>query len=229
MTFLSDSKEIVLKLTALPKEWEAKAAILEMKAADYSHWKQMEWIGFYFQYLCEKHLAGLVEMPGPKYGNVSFDGLYNRAWDFKAHAMNTSSHQLIVNDCEATNRAVNDYGSVGLILAVGKVEYNDEARTFQNWHEELKGGKSDYERKRIERGAWSRLRKVSFDLQQLSFIEITENTLRDCGSFQADFRNADGSARRSKVMIDLEEINEELKLVVDYKAEKPKLHKPLHY
>ena len=228
MSFLTDSKELASKLKPLPKDWEAKAAIQEMKEAGYSHWKQMEWIGFYFQYLCEKYLAGFVELPGPKYGNVSFDGLYNRAWDFKAHAMNTSSHQLIVNDSEATNKAVKDYGSVGLILAVGKVEYNDESRTFQKWHEQLKGGKSDYERKRIERGAWSRLRKVSFDLQQLSFIEIIEKTLIDCGSFQADFRNADGSARRSKVLIDLEEINEELKLVIDYKSEKPKIHKALH-
>jgi hypothetical protein len=120
--------------------------------------------------------------------------------------MNTSSHQIIVNDSEATANGIKDYGAVGLILALGKVLYNDEDRTFQKWHEALKGGLSDYSLERIKRGAWSRLRKVSFDLQQISFIRITDETLVKCGSFQSDFRNADGSPRREKVLLDLEKL-----------------------
>jgi hypothetical protein len=131
-------------------------------------------------------------------------------WDFKAHAMNTSSYQIIVNDSEATARGIKKYGAVGLILALGKVTYNDEKRTFQKWHEKLKGGKSKYELERIERGAWSRLRKVSFDLQQISFVKITDATLVKSGSFQRDFRNSDGLPRREKVLLDLEKIDEEL-------------------
>lgn len=91
--------------------------------------------------------------------------------------MNTSSHQIIVNDSEAMAKGIKDYGAVGLILSLGKVLYNDEDRTFQNWHETLRGGLSDYSLERIKRGAWSRLRKVSFDLQQISFLRITDVTL----------------------------------------------------
>lgn len=47
--------------------------------------------------------------------------------------MNTSSHQIIVNDSEATASAIKDYGQVGLILAIGKVVYNDANRRFQKW------------------------------------------------------------------------------------------------
>lgn len=72
-----------------------------------------------------------MKIPGPKYGNGKFDGFKKICWDFKAHAMNTSSHQIIVNDSEATANAIKDYGEVGLILALGKVLYNDEDRTFQ--------------------------------------------------------------------------------------------------
>lgn len=104
-----------------------------MKNADFPHWKQMEWIGFYFQFLCEKYLSKVSEIPGPKYGNVTFDGFNVIPWDFKAHAMNTSSHQIIVNDSEATASAIKDYGQVGLILAIGKVVYNDANRRFQKW------------------------------------------------------------------------------------------------
>lgn len=130
--------------------------------------------------------------------------------------MNTSSHQIIVNDSEATAKGIEDYGTVGLILALGKVLYNDEDRIFQKWHESLKGGLSDYSIERIKRGAWSRLRKVSFDLQQISFIKITDETLIKCGSFQEDFRNADGNPRRAKVLLDLEEIDDDLEYFIEF-------------
>ena len=72
---------------------------------------------------------------------------------------------------------------MGLILAMGEATYNDEKRTFQRWHEELKGGKSKYEKERIKRGAWSRLRKVFFELKQIWFIRIIDDTLVKFGSF----------------------------------------------
>ena len=73
-----------------------------------------------------------------------------------------------------------------------------------------------FELDRIQRGAWSRLRKISFDLQQISFIRITDDTLVKCGSFQTDFRNSDGSPRNPKVLIDLEKINKELVEVIEF-------------
>lgn len=210
MNFLETAEQIGDKLRNIPKLWNGRESILEMKDAGYSQWKQMEWIGFYFQFLCERYLSDIMEIPGPRYGNPRFDAFKEIPWDFKAHAMNTSSHQIIVNDSEAIAAGIRDYGAVGLILAMGKVLYNDENRTFQKWHEEVKGGKSDYEIERIQRGAWSRLRKVSFDLQQISFIKITDQTLVKCGSFQSNFRNSNGSPRREKVLLDLEKIDEEL-------------------
>lgn len=213
---LETAKEIGKRLKKIPKQWDGRSSILEMKDAEYPHWKQTEWTGFYFQFLCEKHLSNFMEMPGPKYGNVRFDGFKNVPWDFKAHAINTSSHQIIVNDSEAIANGIKDYGAVGLILALGKVLYNDEDRTFQKWHDALKGGLSDYSLERIKRGAWSRLRKVSFGLQQISFMKMTDDTLVKCGSFQRDFRNADGSPRREKVLLDLEKIDEELIYVIEF-------------
>lgn len=204
------------RLKKIPKKWNGKDTILEMRDNEFSHWKQMEWIGFYFQYLCEKYLKDIFEFQKPRYNNVSFDGLFKIPFDFKAHAMNTSSHQVIVNDSEAIASAIKEYGKVVLLLALGKVEYNDEKRNFQKWHEKLKGGLSDYSKERIARGAWSRLRKVEFDLQQISFIEITDKTLVKCGSFQQDFRNSDGRPRRKKVLLDLEKIDDELIEVLEY-------------
>jgi len=37
-----------------------------------------------------------------------------------------------------------------------------------------------------------------------------------CGSFQEDFRNADGSPRRAKVLLDLEKIDKELEYFIEF-------------
>ncbi|MEM3374529.1 MAG: hypothetical protein QW757_03075 [Candidatus Woesearchaeota archaeon] len=208
--FLKYAEEVSKNFLNISTKWDGKNAILEMKNSNFNQWKQMKWIGFYFQFICQKILRNIFQIPGPKYSNVEFDGFYKIPWDFKAHAINTSSHQIIVNDKEAIEKAIIDYHTVGLILAMGEVKYNDEKRTFQKWHEELKGGKSKYELERIQRGAWSRLRKVEFNLKQISFIKIDKTTLLKSGSFQRDFRNADGSPRREKVLLDLEKLNEEI-------------------
>jgi len=210
------AKEISNDLKKIPKEWDGREAILEMKNSEYNQWKQMEWIGFYFQFICEKYLDKIMEIPGPKYGNTEFDGFKGIPWDFKSHAINTSSHQIIVNDSEAIAKAINEFGAVGVILALGEVEYNDDERTFQKWHEELKGGLSKYSEERIRRGAWSRLRKVELNLKQISFIRIDDDVLVKSGSFQRNFRNADGSPRREKVLLNLEKLDEEIVYFVDF-------------
>ena len=214
--FFKVAKLISKKLRYIPIFWDGKKSILEMKEARFNKWKQMEWIGWYFQFLCEKILRNIMKIPGPKYGNVEFDGFKEIPWDFKSHAINTSSHQVIVNDSEATANAIKEFSCVGLILAMGEVKYNDDKRTFQKWHEILKGGKSRYEIERIKRGAWSRLRKVEFKLKQISFIKIDDSVLIKCGSFQRDFRNANGKPRREKILLDLEKLDEEVVYFLDF-------------
>lgn len=216
MQFKRTAKQISKLLSQMPKFWDGKQAILEMREAGYPHWRQMEWIGFYFQYLCGKQLLPTMQIPGPKYGKVEFDGFFKMPWDFKAHAINTSSHEIIVNDSMAISAGIQEFGCIGVILAIGKVEYNDESRAFQQWHSVMKGGLSNYEIERIRRGAWSRLRKVSFDLKQISFIQITDKTLVKSGSFQSDFRNSNGRPRRAKVLLDLEKVDEELVYFLEF-------------
>ena len=192
----------------IPRIWDGRDSITEMKNAEYPHWRQMEWMGFYFQFLCEQRFAGVLTMPGKSYGRTAFDGFGSICWDFtKAHAGNTTSHQVITNDTSAVARTIEEYGHYGLILASGIVEYNDDARTFKQWHDALKGGPSRYELARINRGANSRRRKTEFVLEEIHFICLDADALNQCsGSFQRGFRNADGSPRRSKVMVNVSRI-----------------------
>lgn len=201
---------------SMPVQWNGRTCILEMKEGGSTQWRQMEWTGFYFQFMCGKILCRFMNVPGTKYGNAEFDAFLDIPWDFKAHAMNSSSHNVIVNDREAIISAIGEFGAVGLILALGEVEYNDDDRQFQKWHSEQKGGISKYEKERKARGAWSRKRKVSFVLRQISFIPITEDVISESGSFQAGFRNSTGTPRRPKILVDLEKLNEENIHVVDF-------------
>ena len=78
--FLNLARDISQYFSNIPRYWDGGNAILEMKISGYRHWKQMEWIGWYFQFLCEKLLHSCFQLPRPRYGNVEFDGLYNIPW-----------------------------------------------------------------------------------------------------------------------------------------------------
>lgn len=152
-----------------PAHWDGRAAILEMRDAGSKHWRQTEWMGWYHEFLCQKHLGAVLDMPGPKYGNSTLDARKTIAWDFKCHAANSTRNDIITNHAEAVMSAIRDYGRYGLVLALGIVEYNDEERTFKKWHQELGGGPSDYTLRRIARGAMSRRRKTEFVLSEIHF------------------------------------------------------------
>jgi len=203
-----DISEISERLNQLPKQWNGKDAILEMKTKHFNQWRQMEWIGFYFEFLCQQYLKDIMQFHKIKFGRTSFDSFYKVPFDFKAHAINTEKHSVVINDTMAIQKSIQRYGYIITIIALGEVKYNDEQRSFQRWHEKLKGGKSKYERDRIERGAWSRLRKTEFHLKEILLLKINKETLNRSGSFQKNFRNADGSLRRSKVMLNLEKLEE---------------------
>jgi len=201
-------------VSKIPTIWDGKNVILEMKAEG-GRWKDMEWIGFYFELLCKKNLSEVVEMPySKKYGNVSFDGFFECPWDFKAHAMQ-SKKDIIINDSEAISNAIKDFGHMGIIIATGPVVYDNESGDFKKWHDNLKGKKSKYELKRIERGAPSRRRKISMQISKIFFVEIDKELLIKSGTFQKNFRNQDGSSRREKVSLNPKEVEKNAKFVLE--------------
>ena len=194
----------------MPKIWDGRSAILEMKEGGSTQWKQMEWMGFYFEFLCQTHFEGIVEMPGNQYGKTVFDAFAEISWEFKTHAVNSRSYTVITNDREAIVKTISDYGYYGVIIAIGEVEYNDEDGTFKKWHDALKGGISKYEIDRINRNARPRTRKTEFVLSEIRFACFNAETLSECaGSFQKGFRNADGRPRREKGEINIQRIPDE--------------------
>lgn len=190
----------------MPKVWDGRSAILEMKEGGSRQWRQMEWMGFYFEFLCETRFEGIIDIPGKKYGNTTFDAFREISWDFKAHAANTTRHDVVTNDVEAIKNTLNDYEYYGIILAIGEVEYNDEKRTFKQWHDQLKEGVSKYETNRINRGAMSRRRKTEFVLSEIHFICLNSETLDQCSSLYHQGRNSNGKPRPPKFNVNIQKI-----------------------
>ena len=204
-SFVCDKVHEALK-KYLPEYWDGKESICFMRDNGCRNWRQMEWPGWYFQFQCERILKQSCgfEVPGPKYGNVEFDGLCEIPWDFKVHTNNSSSGAKVpTNGYQEVLQALQTYEKVGFIIACGDAVFDDENKSFKIWHDNLKGKTSKYEQERIKRGASSRRRKAGFSFDSLEFVFVDRQTIGYCGTFQTGMRNSDGSPRNAKVMIDL--------------------------
>ena len=202
----NDIKILQTELIKLPIIWDGKKSILELKEADYN-WRQMEWWAFYFEYKVRILLANKLQIPGDKFGNVSFDLKGKINWDMKASAIKTNNQKIILNDKEAMDLSIEQNEYHGEIIALCDVEYNDSDRSFQKWHNELKGGESKYEQERKKRTSNSRYRKTKAELWKIILLLINKNT-SDILSIYNQGRNSNGLTRQPKYMLDIETIDD---------------------
>lgn len=207
---------IVQRLRDLPLFWEGRSSIERMMAENYN-WRQSEWPGFFFQLLCRELLDGLMEIPGRKYDTGDFDAFYRNDWDFKTHTSSISgvrkrSSEVILNDLETINQALDKHGLVHFLIASGDAVMDIDG-AFKIWHDDLKGAKSDYVKQRIARGAPSRRLKTSFSVQK---VEVFEVNLENQGFMKAfsQGRNSNGRPRPMKYSLSLDDFPVEHRTLV---------------
>lgn len=205
LAFSEDVSDAKAALADLPRVWEGKKSVLELKAANYN-WRQMEWWAFYFEHLCHQRLRDIFEIPGERFGTVKFDLKRRVNWDMKAKAVKSDDQRCILNDCSAIDATVEKYGEHGVILALCDVEYNDDNRTFQKWHSKLKGGLSKYEKARRIRTSVSRYRKTKAELVEILFLRFDKKTVARLGQMRQG-RNSNGKPRPPKYMLELEQLD----------------------
>lgn len=192
--------------------WDGKECLKEMKDNNYRNWAQTEWQGFFLEYLMQKELNSsnskieqLLEIPGPKYGKTVFDSFYNIPWDFKVHV--NDNNQVITNDMEAIESALNDYGKIGFIILSGDAEKEIETE-FSDWRNELKGGLSKNQLDNIAKNKKHRKLKTKFTPTEIKVITIDNNGLTKHGILRG-LRNPNGNIRRDKLVINLDKLTEE--------------------
>lgn len=192
--------------------WDGKECLKEMKDNNYRNWAQTEWQGFFLEYLMQKELNSsnskieqLLEIPGPKYGKTVFDSFYNIPWDFKVHV--NDNNQVITNDMEAIESALNDYGKIGFIILSGDAEKEIETE-FSDWRNELKGGLSKNQLDNIAKNKKHRKLKTKFTPTEIKVITIDNNGLTNHGILRG-LKNPNGNIRRDKLVINLDKLTEE--------------------
>lgn len=192
----------------MPKVWDGRESILEMKDAGFKYWRQMEWMDFYFPFLCQKHFTGIIDIPGKKYGITEFDAFSEISWDFKVDSIDPGAYSVAANDADAIADTLHDYGYYGTILAIGDMEFDDEETSFKKWHDELRGQVSKYDTNKINSGIMSRTRKTAFVLEEIHFISFDNETLHQCCGLFRDGFGATGSSKpkRKEVRIDIGEV-----------------------
>ncbi len=196
----------------IPKFVDGKEAIMEMKNGGSRNWRQMEWIGFWFEFFVETQIQPtLGNTIGPTYGKTTFDLQLSNVWDLKAHPNHLK--YLLLNDQQAVKSCIEEKGGVGFIVVDGLTEYDDENETFKKWHDALKGKQSAYVKSRIARNAPPRRRKVSFQPKCIlgiwinSVDELNQGELDGwISGFQKDMRNSNGNPRRAKFKFDTSRI-----------------------
>ena len=199
-------------LKVIPRHVDGKNAILEMRDGGSTNWRQMEWIGFWFEFFLEKNLIPILGgARGPTFGTTQFDFKKKFVWDLKAHP--SGSNHLILNDQIAIKNCIESEHGLGFIIISGIAKY-DSNGGFKKWHDTLKGGTSTYEKNRVARGASSRRRKISFEpenLHALWFDNVEEiNSAVNDGwlkSFQTNMKNSNGKPRPAKFQFNLDTVS----------------------
>lgn len=187
---------------------DGRDAVLALKEADYN-WKQMEWQGWYFEYEAFDALVSTLGGDvGPTFDSTEFDYQRHNVWDLKAHSTTTPSgnerRDMYLNDKTSVEECIRVHDGIGFIIAHGDPEYDDDDRSFYHWHQELKGGKSEYVKRREERDAPSRERKQAFHLDRISAYYVPSIAVLRDGEDEgwirprSQGRNADGSERPKK-------------------------------
>ena len=201
-------KKLRLASQNMPTVWDGRESILEMKDAGFKHWRQMEWMDFYFKFLCQKHFTGIIDIPGKKYGITEFDAFREISWDFKVDSVDPGAYSVPANGAGAITDTLSDYGYYGIILAIGDMEFDDKKTSFKKWHDELRGKVSKHDTNKINSGIMSRTRKTTFTLKEIHFICFNSETLHQCcGLFQDLFGKTDSNQRKRKeVRVDIGKI-----------------------
>lgn len=187
----------------LPRQWDGREAVTKLQQADYN-WRQMEWIGFYFQLLVRD--AGKTfgfKMPGRRLVSGDFDAFYEgHDWDLKAHSLFNASgspqSMSILNDTATIDLALMEKGVIFIAVAEGTPTY-DHAGDFYRWHESLKGEPSNYVKQGRIEGRSKRVRKSAFTLDQVNIYKISE--VSGLGIMNQG-RNSNGRPRPSKYTLD---------------------------
>ena len=188
-------------ISVTPSYWGGRECVTALKTAGFQ-WRQMEWIGFYFEHLCFTSLNQYFGRQKRVFFNTKFDGASAFPWDLKAHCLTDingrAQSRVILNDKNAIDSCVGEYGALGLAILTGSADFDLDG-SFVDWHEKLKGKKSAYQLSNPDRK--SRARKAGFHVRSLDIYILDGHSVNALEPYSQG-KNSNGRPRPLKYMLD---------------------------
>lgn len=178
---------------------DGKESILEMKENGGRDWRQIEWVGFYYEYLIDKlDFRSETTYLSPTKKKVKLDYRFDSILtDLKTHNIN-SKPEIMLNDKKVMEEALEKEGKIQILLLNGYANKEDrETQFFKKWHCDLK--KEKFEQKKNDR-----LRKTDFKLLSIYLLEINEDN-KDKLTICRQGKNSNGKPRYEKFKIKMKD------------------------
>ena len=178
---------------------------------NYLHWRQMEWVEAYFNFLCEKKLSNLLHFPEPAYSQMHFPALMEIPWIFKSYIQNTGNRKIILSDASLVVQALTSYHEIGVIIASGLIRYPEK-----EIEEKKKEGNHFGKSKEKIKTVIKELRQHSeFILKEIHFIPVSYDFLETCETFQPKEVKSEESLRE-KIFIEMPKIKDKIKYSISF-------------
>ena len=192
---------------------DGRVAILAMREDSYPGWQDVEWAGYHIKYLvqkaCDERLAGQFA-PYTQRRRHLVKGQY--VWDARFNA--NDEEIVILGDVQEYNDLIRSNGGIG-ILVVDTQANSDLTGAFIQWHENLKGGMSNYTIEREIDGRPTRIRKTEYMIRKIRAYFFNngdfETGVHDGwlnNTFQQTMRNANANPRNPKYKFKISDVPE---------------------
>lgn len=182
---------------AIDATWDGRRCVQSMRDAEFRHWRQTEWIGWYFEYVGIPALVNAFGGGPKRVLNTSFDYSLRTTWDLKAHSTG-GENAAILNDLDAIHAGLTEPGGLGFIVLTGDPGFSDSA-AFDTWHRAQRGAGPAHERSRALKSSFTPQRLDAYHLQGVTALEAAMQ--HDEYAVMAQGRQPDGSPRKPKLKI----------------------------
>ncbi len=206
--FFSAKEEAVALLSALrdalPERMDGRTCVQQMLDAEYSHWAQDEWAGFFFEFVGLPSLINTFGGGPREFGKTRFDYGLGHTWDLKVHM--AASGVAPLND-QGSVEAAAAAGGVGFLVLTGEVEY--DMGEFRLWQKEFRAANGKPARERTAPKAYERKSKASFDPFMVEAFYLPDQVAIDAAlqggilKVMKQGRQTSGHARQPKYALDL--------------------------
>ena len=167
-----------------------------------TNWRQMEWFGWYSEFLANRLTS--ISRSRRRFATgggswMNFDYEYDSMlFDLKASA--SSGGKTITNDLHAISEAVTLDGAMTFVVVHGAPVMDDDG-SFMQWHDALKGKQTAYAQANRANGRPRRLRKAAIVLDAVKIYRLDANAVADMPVMRQG-RNENGRPRPVKMLLD---------------------------